>query len=235
MIHPGGRGPLSPGDFDPPIFVFGAARSGTTLTYSLLLSSGCFPIYEAESRILECASRYGSLRSARNRAAFLGDFLQSRQFARSSLSEQTVTELAIRRSGSYVDFLDGFMGELCGAQGKQRWVEKSPNNMQFVDELKSYYPEAKFVHVVRDGRSVAVSQRKHGGAKYSRNPRRQLIWSANVWAQQVTAGRRAGALGRDRYLEVRYEDIVTDLPKAGGPERVLGRPSGRGRRPAQPG
>jgi hypothetical protein len=107
--------------------------------------------------------------------------------------------------------------------------------MQFVDELKSYYPEAKFVHVVRDGRSVAVSQRKHGGAKYSRNPRRQLIWSANVWAQQVTAGRRASALGNDRYLEVRYEDIVTDLPKAGGPERVLGRPSGRGRRPAQPG
>lgn len=196
----------------PPVFVFGAARSGTTLTYSVLLSAGVFPVYEAESRILECASRYGSLRSRRNRQAFLTDFFDSRQYARSGLSRDLVAELAERRSSSWVDFLDGFMSEICRAQAKDRWVEKSPNNMQFVDRLDAYYPEAKFIHVVRDGRSVAVSQRRHGGTKYSRDPRRQLIWIGNVWDQQVRAGRRAARLGPSRYLEIRYEDLAFDLP-----------------------
>lgn len=192
-----------------PIFVFGVARSGTTLTYSLLLASGCLPTYAAESRILECASRYGSLRSPRNRRAFLEDFFHSRQFTRSGLSRDVVTELAARRSASWTDFLDGFMTTIAHDQGKTRWAEKSPNNGYFIDPIAEHYPEARFIHVIRDGRSVTASQRKLGwGEKYSRDHRRQLLWIGSVWELQVRAGRKAARLGEDRYLEIRYEDLI---------------------------
>ncbi len=72
------------------------------------------------------------------------------------------------------------------------------------------FPEARFVHVIRDGRDVALSYRsvawgpttvEDGALRWRRNVRRGLI-----------DGRR---LGPDRYHEVRYERLVTE------PEAVL--------------
>ena len=56
---------------EPPVFVMGAARSGTSVTYSLLLASGEFPVYETEGRLMECSRRYGSLRSSVKLASVL--------------------------------------------------------------------------------------------------------------------------------------------------------------------
>lgn len=200
---------------DGPVFVVGTARSGTSLTYSLLMTSETFPVYQAESRIVEGAIRYGSLRSAGNRRRFLRDFLRSRQFARSGLTESEVSRLLDRTRGSYLELLEAFMEAVCERQGKRRWAEKSPNNAFAVEELATYFPTSRFVHVVRDGRAVALSQRKLGwGEKYSGDERRQLLWIGNIWDLQVRAAQRAARLGPDRYLEIRYEDLVREFPQS---------------------
>jgi hypothetical protein len=72
-------------------------------------------------------------------------------------------------------------------------------------ELAKWFPEARFVHVIRDGRNVALSylERPWGPSSIGE--------AALYWRSRVGRGRAAGkALGPERYLEVRYEDVVTD-------------------------
>jgi hypothetical protein len=197
---------------DSPVFVIGCPRSGTTLVYSILLSSGVFPVYEAESRVLECSSRYGSLRRPSNVDAFLTDFLDSRQFSRSGLDPDWFREEMVARCTSYSEVLDVFMGAIADGQGKSRWAEKTPNHVFYIGRIASAFPDARFVHVVRDGRDVALSQRKLGWLRrYTRDPLLQLIWGGKMWEQIVRAARRQGERLPGRYREVRYEDMVRDL------------------------
>lgn len=206
-------GPTSPpeaGEF--PVFVVGAPRSGTTLVYSILLASGAFPAYEAESRILECSTRYGRFRSRRGFDRFFADFTRSRQFARSGLDRDRLYRAARASCRTWEGFLALFMGSMAGAQGKSRWVEKTPNHVLYLRRLASAFPDARFIHVIRDGRDVAVSQRQTGMlSTYSEDPLVQLIWGGKLWQLLAEAGRRRGRRLGERYLEVRYEDVVADL------------------------
>jgi hypothetical protein len=88
-------------------------------------------------------------------------------------------------------------------------VEKTPAHMAGQSALQSrIYPDAKYVHIIRDGRDTAASQGKlWGGAmgEYS-SPARV----ASRWAEAVRDIRsQFGAL---HYIELRYEDIVGDTP-----------------------
>ncbi|AVR46906.1 hypothetical protein C7S20_17465 [Christiangramia fulva] len=47
----------------------------------------------------------------------------------------------------------------------QRFVEKSVENMEFAADLKKIYPEAKFIHIIRNPYSNLVSLRKYKGKK----------------------------------------------------------------------
>lgn len=201
-----------PETFPRPVFVVGAPRSGTTLAYSVLLASGEFPLYEAESRIVECQMRYGALSSSRNFEHFLADFRQSRQFVRSGLDWEDFVRGAREQRGSYIELLSFLMQSICALQGKQRWMEKTPNHVLYMDALAAAFPDALFVHAIRDGRDVALSQRKLGMAStYSKDPLIQLVWAGKIWAELVRAGRASGQRLGARYLELHYRDVVNDL------------------------
>ena len=72
--------------------------------------------------------------------------------------------------------------------------------------ISSALPEARFIHLIRDGRDVALSRRRRGmGADL------ELGRGARRWRNRVIAGRRQGDhLGDRRYLELRYEDLLRD-------------------------
>lgn len=202
----------SSGGADYPVFVVGSPRSGTTLVYSLLLSSGEFPIYEAESRILECGVRYGRLSTARNFRRFERDYRRSRQFARSGLDPDDFFPRAMDRCDTYMDLLCFFMESMTATQGKRRWAEKTPNHILYVAALARAFPDAKFVHIVRDGRDVALSQRSVDMTdQFHDDPLIQLVWGAKIWELLTTHGARSGRALGDRYLELRYEQVVTRL------------------------
>jgi hypothetical protein len=93
--------------------------------------------------------------------------------------------------------------------GKIRYGDKTPMYCQHMPEIQSLLPEARFIHIIRDGRDVALSLRKAWFA-----PGRDMTTLAAYWSELVRTTQKAGASMR-KYLEVRYEAIVNN------PERVL--------------
>jgi hypothetical protein len=105
-----------------------------------------------------------------------------------------------------------FYGLYAERQGKPRWGDKSPSYVRRMRRVAAVLPEATFIHLIRDGRDVALSQLEvHHGAD-------EVTEAAGEWVAGIEKARRgARHLSEDAYLEERYEDLVED------PEPVLGR------------
>lgn len=95
--------------------------------------------------------------------------------------------------------------------GKPRWGEKTPDYSQHVESFATLLPEARFIHLIRDGRDVAASWRRQWFS-----PGREPEVLAQAWIGRVQAARRAGAKGI-HYTEVFYEELVSQ------PEPVMRR------------
>ncbi|KAA0274941.1 MAG: sulfotransferase [Acidobacteria bacterium] len=91
-------------------------------------------------------------------------------------------------------------------QGKPRYGEKTPAYVKSMVEIEGALPEARFIHVIRDGRDVALSRWKRTLGDKDPAPAGQV---AKTWQRRI---RRAQRHGRkvSHYLELRYEDLVTD-------------------------
>ncbi len=197
----------------PPIFVLGSSRSGTTLVYSILLSSGEFALYESESHMLaKYAIKYGNIRKKKNFNLFMNDWIHSKQFARSGLDPNVFKREIDNNRDSYASVLTTFMSLIAKAQGKKRWAEQTPAHVFFLNELHTVFPEAKFIHVIRDGREVALSRRKLGwtGTKSS-DPIKQLLYAGLNWEMAVKRGQAVGEKIGANYTEVRYEDVIGNI------------------------
>jgi hypothetical protein len=113
------------------------------------------------------------------------------------------------------------LGEAVGAvyetyaarRGKARWGDKTPMYMQYLPLLERLFPDARYVHLIRDGRDAALSflQMPEGVVTKTWAHPRDAAGFACQWRTEVAAaralGRRAGA---SRYLELRYERLVED-------------------------
>lgn len=84
------------------------------------------------------------------------------------------------------------------------WVEKSPYNEYFADQIFSWWPEARCIHILRDPRdNFASYQRKH--------PDWQAEFFAANWLRSTRAGmKNRDRYGPDRYTILRYEDLTRD-------------------------
>ena len=89
-------------------------------------------------------------------------------------------------------------------EGKPRWGDKTPRYLRRMNVISGTLPEACFVHVIRDGRDVAASLRD---VKWGTHDPTE---AAELWARGIRIGRRdAAKLPEGRYLEVRYEHLVS--------------------------
>lgn len=197
---------------DKPIFIVGCERSGNTLIRLML----------NQSPILYIPSESGFLHKLRQQKQLYGDFTQPYQrwfFIRDLQTnkatsktftfpifkltvEEAEAALSLAAPTNYPGAASALFTASASKQGKKQWGDKTPRNVFEISWLAEAFPHAKFVHIIRDGRDVAASVVKAGWVN-------NFIKGAHYWQERVEAGMSAGsALGKERYYEVRYEELV---------------------------
>jgi len=94
--------------------------------------------------------------------------------------------------------------------------DKTPGNLEDIPVLSKLFPEAKFIHIIRDGRDNAVSLWNFNiNTNIGKTVERWGTFEdfsrafASNWAGLVKEGRAVGqGLGSTRYVEVYYEDLL---------------------------
>lgn len=193
-----------------PVFVLGCGRSGTKFLYHTLLSAGGFAVYHAESNAFNLLGlRFGDLSLRDNRRKLLDAWLTSKLFQRSGLTREEIEPRILEECANAGDFLRILMETIARKQGMQRWAESTPLHMLYLPLIKKQVPDALVVHIIRDGRDVAVSLNKIGWIRpFPWDRQRSLVLAGLFWKWIVSKGRRYGrAMGAD-YIEVHYEDLV---------------------------
>jgi hypothetical protein len=113
----------------------------------------------------------------------------------------------------YAEFVSMLFDRFAARRGKRLAGDKSPAYVRSLRTLHELWPQAKFVHVIRDGRDVCLSV-----LDWLQGPRRFPTWQADPiattavwWEWNVRLGREAGKeLGTDLYCELRYEALMEE-------------------------
>lgn len=191
----------------PALFIVGSGRSGTTML-RLMLDAHPDLAIPPESHFVPRmhAIRHRFERDGRLDAMALAEavFPQFR-FREWRIPADRVRErVAALQDPSFADVMEAFFLAYAAEHGATRWGDKTPGYVLEMPLLAGLWPEARFVHLFRDGRDVARSFMARGWARH-------LPEAAELWAKRTALGREIGErLGSERYLEVRYEDLVMD-------------------------
>jgi hypothetical protein len=180
------------------------------MLYHSLLSSGGFAVYEIHSHVFNILARkFGSLRVLKHRQTLMDAWLQGWLFRYTGLDSDLIRKRILDECRSAGDFLRIVMEEMCRKQNVDRWAENTPDHGFYLREVKRAFPNAQILHVIRDGRDVALSLDRIGWIRplpWHRN--RSRIAAALYWDWIVRKVRQFGReLGRD-YMEVAFEDLV---------------------------
>jgi hypothetical protein len=94
--------------------------------------------------------------------------------------------------------------------GKPRWGDKTPMYMAHLGLLEKLFPEALYVHLVRDGRDAALSYLAvpRGIMTEAWSHPRDVAGFACQWRTEVRAARALGRRAGGRYLEISYEQLI---------------------------
>jgi len=216
------------------IFLVGCARSGTTLLQSLLAAHSriaSFPeTHFFAATVGQTGRRRFGLRPASHgdRVRFLLSDWRVRlgipasgsnrrlalfldEIGRGDLKPMFASTLGStgRKTRSFLRLLDTLTLE----DGKTHWLEKTPNNLDYIDVIERLVPDAAFIHIVRSGEdniaslhNAAREYPESWGRHYGSLDRCIARW-------RLCIARTRAHLGKDNHEAVRYEQLVSD-PRA---------------------
>jgi hypothetical protein len=191
-----------------PLFVLGVRRSGTTLLRVMLDRHSQLAIPDESYFIPQLAERH---RGRLDVDAFCDDLSRLR-----TLVEWDVPIGEVRRrltpAATVADGIDAIYATYAERRGKRMWGDKTPMYMQELPLLARLFPQARFVHIVRDGRDAATSflNMPAGVVTETWVHPRSAAGFACEWRTQVRAARRLGRKIGSRYMELKYEQLAGD-------------------------
>lgn len=197
-----------------PIFVLGCPRSGTSFLYHLLLSAGGFAEFHTQMNVYDVLEPiYGDLGVLRNRKAALDEWLRSKAARVSGLERSEIEQQILDECQGAGDFLRIVMDAIARNQGVNRWIDSTPTNVPHMRHIHCDFPDALFIHIIRDSRDVALSLDKRGWSRpLPWDKSKRLLAAGLYWEWIVRKARHLGAMLSTQYLEVRYEELVS-MPK----------------------
>jgi hypothetical protein len=183
------------GAYKTPVFVVGTPRSGTTLLQAILVNSGIFfPMPETHffSRVA-----YGV--PERNLSK------EDRQKILHILTKKVrieIDETIIWRLQSKIDIFEYIIGTYNREQ-KKTFLEKTPRHVFFYQEIMKYYPDARFVCLIREPKNIISSQTTKTTNPEKSIARISLLY--NKIARSILELRK-----NDNVLLTRYEDLTNE-------------------------
>src|SRR6266545_1616703 len=144
----------------PPVFVVGCGRSGTTML-RLMLDAHPELAIPGESHFIPplWSARRRYLRGGRLDA----DLLLTELFRTLHFQMWKLPEAEVRRRVSglmdpgFADVIGSVFAVYAEHQGKERWGDKTPIYVRHLPLLATLFGDARFVHLIRDGRDVTLS------------------------------------------------------------------------------
>jgi len=167
---------------DSPIFIIGAPRSGTTLLRLLLDAHPAIAAGPETRFLLDLAKIFDQHWDRLSRFGF----------------ERAAWVAKVAR------FFAETHEEYAASRGKRRWCEKTPRYTIIADLVDELYPDAQFLHIIRDGFDVVASHKDRWGHA-------SALEAIDDWKMLVGKACKFGAkVGPQRYHELRYEALVAD-------------------------
>ncbi len=169
-----------------PVMIVGHGSSGTSIL-TRLMRDYLGVAFGTESQFIvhyyRRLHRYGSLDNDANLRRLVGDILGERWFARSrkfgGFAPSLDATLADVRQRTYRGVLDAVFGQLAKHLGTTRWGDKTPEYTHDLAVIGELFPDAKYIHMLRDGRDVALSvMGRYWGAK-------NAFTAAQEWKEAV--------------------------------------------------
>ena len=202
---------------NPYVFIVGCPRSGTTLLRRIVSAHPQIVITpEAHWIPLWFEQRRGLTPDGLITLELVSELVAHNKFALFGLGREALLSLVgSGQSTSYASFVTGIFDLYGKARGKKAVGNKTPDSVRRMGTLHALWPEARFVHLIRDGRDVALSLMNWASVR-NKKPGTFPTWkddpastAALWWELNVRRGREAGeALGPELYHEVRYESLV---------------------------
>jgi len=188
----------------PAPFVVGVNRSGTTLLRMMLDAHPELTIPPETHFLPELIEAAESTAPKPTPEALLATITSQREWGDFGLSEDQLLERfrAIQPLNAG-DALRAFYESYAERVGKPRWGEKTPIYVKSMRKIERALPEARFVHVIRDGRDVALSIRDRADKEHP------IDRIAERWVRRITRAREQ-AKQLSHYTEIRYENLILD-------------------------
>lgn len=202
---------------NPFLFIVGCPRSGTTLLRRMVDAHPQIAITRETHWIPDIARDVRCIDAEARVTAALPDILHAHpKFGTFGVELDELRALA-EGAPPYAAFVESLFERYGAGCAKPFVGDKTPGYVRDLPLLHALFPDARFVHLVRDGRDVALSV-LGWERKAEQFERRFPIWSESPlvtaalwWRWHVLLGRRDGrALPIGSYYEVRYEELVAD-------------------------
>ena len=196
-----------------PFFIIGAERSGTTLLRSMLTSHPNIDIplesdFIADIIDLGAKQGYTSLNAEKVYDIIYHHIIENPH--ENKLWEINADKLkeAISANGqSLRGMIEAPFILNMEKNGKQRWGDKTPKYARYAKEIKTIFPNAKFIHIIRDPRDVSVSLKK---VPWGPN---NIYDIADFWQDRVKNSLALKSEFPADYMELRYEELVREPEK----------------------
>jgi hypothetical protein len=207
------------------VFIIGNPRSGTTLLRLMLNKHTKMSVPPEAGFLAWLYKTFSNFTfSEKNAEAFIEALKKTSKIENWNLDFHALEEyIKKQKPADYsrlIDAVYAYYSKYILKKDVELYGDKNNFYLNEIELLHRLYPDAKFLHIIRDGRSVAVSYKELNAkaidAKYAPDLPVDIEKIAQEWTQNIgTIETSFETLGPDQHFTVRFEDLISK------PEEVL--------------
>ena len=188
-----------------PIFLVGCPRSGTTLLQQMLDAHPAIAIAPETHFIRRFwlqRETYGDLTQDHNYQKLINDIIAIPEFSEMELNSHEFSEAVWQIKRDYSSIFHLLLKQFAGLRQVQIVGEKTPNHLLYMQTLQAFFPDARFIHIVRDPRAVVNSWRTVPWSTGS------IQGDAKVWRRYMRTAQQTPPAGQTLFT-LHYEHLVS--------------------------